>query len=72
MLHQELGTLVLKLRTWNLHRGTAQEWGRDKLTELWEAGLGVASGMLTWKTYLALAILLHFLQFVLNDDGFVN
>jgi hypothetical protein len=28
--------------------------------------------MLTWKTYLALAILLHFLQFVLNDDGFVN
>jgi hypothetical protein len=28
--------------------------------------------MLAWKTHLALAILLHFLQLILNDDGLVN
>jgi hypothetical protein len=34
--------------------------------------LGVASGMLAWKTHLMLAILLHFLQLILDDDGLVN
>jgi hypothetical protein len=72
MLHQELGTLVLKLRTWNLHKGTVREWGSDKLSRLQEAGLGVASGMLAWKTHLALAILFHFFQLILNDYGLVN
>jgi hypothetical protein len=71
-LHQELRTLVLELQTWNLHRGTIQEWGPNKLTGLREAELCVASEMLTWKPHLVLAILLHFLQIVLNDDGFVN
>jgi hypothetical protein len=28
--------------------------------------------MLAWKTHLMLAILLHLLQLVLNDDGLVN
>jgi hypothetical protein len=31
-LHQELGTLVLKLQMRNLHQGMVQEWGSDKLT----------------------------------------
>jgi hypothetical protein len=48
------------------------ERGSDKLTGLREMGLGVASGMLAQKTHLTLAILLHFLQLILNDDGLVN
>jgi hypothetical protein len=64
--------LVLELRAWNLYRGTVQEWGSDKLTRLREAGLGVASRVLAQKTHLALAILLHFLQLILRDDGLVN
>jgi hypothetical protein len=71
-LHQKLGTLVLEQGTWNLHWGMVWEWGPNKLTRLRDVGLGVASGMLTQKTHLALAILLHFVQFVLNDDCFVN
>jgi hypothetical protein len=35
-------------------------------------GLGVASGMLAQETHLALPILLHFLQLILNDDGLCN
>jgi hypothetical protein len=72
MPYWELRTLVLELRTWHLCRCTIRERGSGKLTGLREAGLGVASEMLSQKTHLALAILLHFLQFVLNDDGFLN
>jgi hypothetical protein len=64
--------LVLELRVWNLHRGTVQEWGSTKLTRLREAGLSVAFGMLAWKTHHALAILLHFLYLILDDDGLVS
>jgi hypothetical protein len=71
-LHWELKMLVLELRTRNLHRCTIQEWGFDKLTRLREVGLGVASRMLARETHLALVILLHFLQLILNDDGLVN
>jgi hypothetical protein len=71
-LHQELRTLVLELRMWNLHRCTMWERGSEKLIGLWEAGLSVASGMLAWKTHLKSAILLHFLQLVPNDDSLVN
>jgi hypothetical protein len=35
-------------------------------------GLGVTSRMLTQKTHLVLAILLHFIQLILNDDCLVN
>jgi hypothetical protein len=72
MLHQELRTLVLELRTRNLHWCTTQEWGFDELTRLREAGFSVASRMLTRETHLVLAILLHFFQLILNDDGLVN
>jgi hypothetical protein len=48
------------------------ERSSNNLTGLQEAGLSVASGMLTKKTHLALAILLHFLYLILNDDGLVN
>jgi hypothetical protein len=34
--------------------------------------LSVSFIMLAWKTHLMLAILLHLLQLVLNDDGLVN
>jgi hypothetical protein len=44
-LHQELGTLILKLQTWNLHRQVAQKWGPDKLTRLQKAVPSVASRM---------------------------
>jgi hypothetical protein len=71
-LHPELRTLVLEVRTHNLHRCMVQEWGSDKQTRLLEPGLGVASRMLAQKTHLALAILLHFLQLILNDDILVN
>jgi hypothetical protein len=32
----------------------------------------VTSGMLAWKNHLVLAILLHLLQLVHNDDGLIN
>jgi hypothetical protein len=35
-------------------------------------GLVVASGMLALEIHLALAILLYFLQLILNDDGLLN
>jgi hypothetical protein len=72
MLHQEMRTLVLELRTRKLHRCTIWEHDSNRLTELREAVLHVASEMLARKTHLTLAILLHFLQLVLNDDGLVN
>jgi hypothetical protein len=31
-----------------------------------------AFGMLAQETHLVLAILLHFLQLIINDDGLVN
>jgi hypothetical protein len=49
-----------------------RERGSDKLTERREAGLSVASRMLVWKTHLVLAILPHFSQFILGEDGLVN
>jgi hypothetical protein len=71
-LHQELEMLVLKLRTWTLHRCTTQKLGSDKLTGLWKAGPSIASGMLARKNHLAFAILFHFLKLVLDGDGLVN
>jgi hypothetical protein len=55
-----------------LHKCTTKEKGSHKLTRLRKAGLSVASGMLTWKTCIALAIFLHLLQLILDDDGHVN
>jgi hypothetical protein len=71
-LHWELRSLILELRTWNLHWITIWKWGSEKLTGLREMGLGVTSRMLTRKTHLALAILLYFIQLILNDDYLVN
>jgi hypothetical protein len=71
-LHRELRTLVLELLTQNLHRCMIRKRGSDKLTGLREAGLRDAFEMLAQKTHLTLAILLHFLRLVLNDDGPVN
>jgi hypothetical protein len=71
-LHRELRTLVLELRAWNLHWGTVQEWGSNKLTWLQEAGPGIASRMLAQKTHLVFAILLYFLKLILDDDGLAN
>jgi hypothetical protein len=34
MLHQELGTRILKLQTWDLHQRTTQKRGFNKLTRL--------------------------------------
>jgi hypothetical protein len=59
MLHQELGTLVLKLRTWDLYRCTTRERGFDKLIGLRKVGPSVASGIQAQKYNLAFAILLH-------------
>jgi hypothetical protein len=72
MLHRELGMLVLDLRMRNLHWCTIREWGSDKLTGRRKVGLGIACRMLAQETHLALVIVLHFLQLILNDDGLVN
>jgi hypothetical protein len=50
MLHLKvgkLGTLVLELRTWDLHRCMTQKLGSNKLTGLRKAGPSVASRILT-------------------------
>jgi hypothetical protein len=72
MLHQELGMLVLKLRTWDLYQCKTWEWGSDKLIGMWKAGPSVASGMLAQKHHLAFAILLHLFELILDDDDLVN
>jgi hypothetical protein len=72
MLHLKLRTLALELRTWNLHQCMIWKWCSHKLTGLQKVGLSVASGMLSKKTRLALAILLHFFWLILNYDGLVN
>jgi uncharacterized protein (DUF2062 family) len=71
-LHWELGTLILKLRARALHQQTTQKWVPDKLTRLQKMEPSVISGMLAWKNHLVLAILLHLLQLVHNDDGLIN
>jgi hypothetical protein len=67
-----LETLVLKLRTQDLHRCTTREQGSDKLTRLRKAGPSVAFGMLAYKHQLAFANLFHFIQLVLNVVSLVN
>jgi hypothetical protein len=58
-LHWKLGTLVLELRTWDLHQCMTQKLGFDKLTRLREAVPSVVFGMLAQKNHLTLAIFLH-------------
>jgi hypothetical protein len=72
MLHQDLGTLILKLWAQDLHWCTAQKWGSNKVIGLREAGPSVAPRMLARKHHIAFAILLHFLELILDDDGLVN
>jgi hypothetical protein len=72
MLHQELGMLILKLWSGALHRRTIRKWGSKKLPRLRNAGPSVASGVVARENYLALAILLHLLQLILDDDGLIN
>jgi hypothetical protein len=71
-LHRKLGTLVLELRMWDLHRCTTLERVSDKLTGLQKVEPSVGSRMLARKTHLAVAILLHLFQLILNDDSLVN
>jgi hypothetical protein len=59
-LHRELEMLVLKLRTWDLHRCMTQERGSNKLTRLQKVRPRVAFEMLVWKHHLAFTILFHF------------
>jgi hypothetical protein len=81
-LHKNIQLLHLKLHMRSIHlRGTLHLqwhmrsihlWGTEELVMLRKAGPNIASGGLPRKWWLLLAILLHFLDFVLNHNGFVN
>jgi hypothetical protein len=61
------GTLHLQWHMRSIHL-----WGTEELVMLRKARPNIASGGLPGKWWLLLAILLHFLDFVLNHNGFVN
>jgi hypothetical protein len=69
----------LRLRKWILgalhlqwHLRSVHLWGSNKLARLQEVGPNIAFGGLPGKWHLPFAILLHFLDFVLNHNGFVD
>jgi hypothetical protein len=71
-LHWELETLILKLWMMDLHRYTTRKWGSNKLTRLRKVWPNVAFGMLAWENHLALAVLFHLFQLILDDDHLVK
>jgi hypothetical protein len=49
-----------------------QKWGSNKLTRLRKVEPSVASRIRDRENHLALAILLHLFELILDDDGLLN
>jgi hypothetical protein len=73
-LHLELWLLHLKLRALHLHwhLWPVHLQCLEEMVRLREAGPNVASGGLSKEWHLPLAILLHFHDFVFNNNGLVD
>jgi hypothetical protein len=73
-LHLELWPLHLKLGVLHLywHLRPVHLWWLKELVRLQEAGPNIAFGGLSMEWNHSLVILLHFLDFVFNNNGLVN
>jgi hypothetical protein len=63
----DIGALHLQWHLWSAHLR-----GSDKLARLQEAGPSIASERVPEKWWLSLAILLHFLDLILNNNNFLT
>jgi hypothetical protein len=71
-MHLKLWLLLLRALHLYWHLQPIHLWGSEELVRLREAGPNIDSSRLFMEWRLPLAILLHFLDFVFNHNGFID